>query len=297
MTDAEKNPEVFSTFIQMLYNRFHLDFYTPEEKNAMLRALCDALNTWEPISSNSVSDAEAVMFSLDPRTQQWAAAGFTADTWQQWSLFGFEPKHAKEWNREKVPFEYALHFDDCRLTPAMYKQWATIYPSDSSAHINVYKATLFTQSYQGLTINEAHKWAERGIGVYDAKVWLEAGYTPSKANKAIREGVSVQDIQETADANMPHIPGSTWPKIRRHMEESQWNHSRTVLERSGYTATLTKSQDRKATIYFNHRGQVKTILIEIDDPHTLNPKRIIRSRLTQIVNLIKEEAKGVHDFN
>lgn len=72
----------------------------------------------------SVKEADFVIFTLNPKTSPWAAAGFGPDDWRKWALFEFTPQEASEWCALQVPLAEAVRWK--KIGSSKYEDWKPV---------------------------------------------------------------------------------------------------------------------------------------------------------------------------
>jgi hypothetical protein len=193
------------------------------EQQALLVALRDALVDSTPNTKNDESSANEVLYALSDVTQEWSRHGVPVHLWRMWFVHGFSPRAAAHWIQLGVPLGYAVFYRESGLDEYMYERWVSFHQlgefGDPATSENVVALIKTVQDIRGISVGVANKWVQKGISVWDMSVWVRAGYTPAKAQAAIKQGATVTQFSD--DDYVP-IPGASWGKIEKLANKFDW---------------------------------------------------------------------------
>jgi hypothetical protein len=286
--DTPKEFELLFPLIDYLRMASENPTVEPEDKNALLAVVKEALNRWDgPVQTNK-TEAGKVLFALDAATQEWAIAGVNLSMWRAWKVLRFSPQVAHEWEKLGVTVDRAVFYRDLEISPAMFSRWATKHTtSEGDKYQTVEALVSFVKNSEVLTCRSADNWVKRDISIWEAEKWVKAGYTPAKAEAAITKGLSVEDV-----AGEALIPGASWSKVSKLMNKHGWRLDSITKNRYRFNL-VWKKNTRDINMSFSLAGRLSSFYMYEGGSHVWMKTREYGYRgIAALTRLIEAEDRG-----
>ena len=286
MTDAE----VFQLVTQIVAGvstRGHGDRGTYGNVLAQINRLTDP---WRPTDAPA-TDTSKVMFALNPSTTAWSVAGVPPDEAPTWEMLGFSAEYAQRWLAAGLALTHAMkwssHYRLERVDPADVAAWEAALP-ECDVHavtqwlhssIPAERAIAWTKAggsyYSGrdilkefpdrdpvdlqaasrnhMTLSQLHAWLDRNVPGADIGTFIDKGYTPAAARKALDAGHTAATAPDKKGS--APVPGRSWIRIMDALKKNPGAKHNVTSTEATYRCELTHPDKDPITIRFQRNGQ------------------------------------------